>query len=117
LYGKFGIEIEDYSGLSPRSTLFSASDDFSGEYLVGPMVPSEHTNVTGGKVIIKRFVQIGAGSIILPNLTINQGVAIGALSLVRSSLDEWNIYAGNPIKLIKPRNRKLLKYYEQHFEG
>jgi galactoside O-acetyltransferase len=117
LYGKFGIEIEDYSGLSPRSTLFSASDDFSGDYLVGPMVPYELTNVTGGKVILKRFVQIGAGSVILPNLTINQGVAIGALSLVRKSLDEWNIYAGNPLKLIKPRNRKLLKYYEQHFKG
>ena len=62
-------------------------------------------------------MQIGTCSVILPNLTINQGVAIGALSLVRKSLDEWNIYAGNPLKLIKPRNRKLLKYYEQHFKG
>ena len=30
LYGRFGIEMEDYSGLSPRCTVFSATDDFSG---------------------------------------------------------------------------------------
>jgi acetyltransferase-like isoleucine patch superfamily enzyme len=116
LYGKYGIEMEDYSGLSPRCTVFSASDDFSGDYLIGPMVPTEFTNVAGGKVIIKKFVQIGAGTVVLPNIIINQGVAIGALSLVSKSLDEWNIYAGNPLKLIKPRNRNLLQYYEQHFK-
>jgi galactoside O-acetyltransferase len=117
LYGKFGIEIEDYSGLSPRCTVFSASDDFSGEYPIGPMISSEFTNVTGGKVIIKQFVQIGAGTVILPNLTINRGVAIGALSLVKKSLDEWNIYVGNPLKMLKPRQRDLLKYFEQKFNG
>jgi acetyltransferase-like isoleucine patch superfamily enzyme len=117
LYGKFGIELEDYSGLSPCCTVFSASDDFSGEYLVGPMVPTEVTNVTGGKVVLRKFVQIGAGTIILPDVVISQGVAVGALSLVRESLAEWNIYAGNPLKLIKPRQKKLLDYYEQHFKG
>ena len=117
LYGKFGIEMEDFSGLSTRCTVFSASDDFGGEFLIGPMVPSEFVNVTGGKVIIKRFVQIGAGTVVLPNIIIKEGVAIGALSFVRKNLDEWNIYAGNPLKLIKPRQRKLLNYYEQHFKG
>jgi hypothetical protein len=62
---------------------------------------------------IKRFVQIGAGSIILPNLVINQGVAVGAMSFVRENLDEWNIYGGNPLKMIKPRDKKLLKHYEE----
>ena len=28
LYGSKGIEMEDYTGLSPRCTIFSASDDF-----------------------------------------------------------------------------------------
>lgn len=30
LYGKFGIVMQDYSGLSPRCTILSATDDFEG---------------------------------------------------------------------------------------
>lgn len=109
LYGKYGIELMDFSGLSPRCSIFSATDNFEGDYLIGPMVSSEFTNVIGGKVTIKQFVQIGAGSIVFPNLTINEGVAVGAMSLVRESLKEWTIFAGNPLKVIKPRSKKLLK--------
>ncbi len=114
MYGKCGIQLEDYTGLSPHCIVLSVTDDFSGDYLIGPMVPSEHTNVTGGKVTIKSFVQIGAGTVVLPNVTIHEGVAIGAMSLVRKSLDEWNIFAGNPLKLIKPRKKDMLKHYKQH---
>lgn len=111
LYGKFGIEMEDYTGLSPRCTLFSASDDFSGNYLISPTVPSEFTNVTGGKITLRKFVQIGASSAILPSVTLNQGVAVGAMSLVKKDLEEWGVYAGNPIRFIKKREKQLLKFY------
>lgn len=110
MYGKYGIEMEAYSGLSPRCLVFSASDDFSGNYLISPMAPEQYTNVTGGKVTIKRFVQVGAGTIILPCVTIHEGVAVGALSLVKKDLDAWSIFAGNPLRFIKPREKELLKY-------
>ncbi len=106
LYGKFGIEMEDFTGLSPRCTLFSATDDFSGEYLVSPMVPKEFTNVIGGKILIKQFSQIGAGSIVMPNITIDEGVAVGAMSFVTKSLRPWTIYAGIPVKALKNRSKK-----------
>lgn len=108
LYGSFGIEMEDYTGMSPRCTVFSASDDFSGNYLIGPMSKKEFTNVIGGKVLIKKYSQIGAGCIIFPNLIIGQGVAVGALSLVKSTLNEWTIYAGIPAKKKKKRETGLL---------
>ena len=109
LYGIFGIEMENYTGLSPRCTVFSATDDFSGNYLISPMVDKNKTNVTGGKVLIKKFSQIGAGSIILPSVIINEGVAVGAMTLVNRSLEEWGIYAGIPAKRIRARERGLLK--------
>jgi acetyltransferase-like isoleucine patch superfamily enzyme len=111
LYGKFGIIMEDYTGLSPRCTLFSASDDFSGDYLISPMVPEKYTHITGGSIILKRFTQVGAGSIILPDVTLHEGVAIGAMSLVKKNLDAWSIYAGNPLRFIKQRKKGLLNYY------
>lgn len=112
LYGKYEIELQDHTGLSPRCTLFSASDDFSGEYMISPMAPPEHTNVMGGKITMEKFVQIGAGCIILPNLTISQGTAVGAMSLVRKSLEEWNIYTGNPLRFVKKRKKTILERYE-----
>lgn len=115
LYGSQEIEMEDYTGLSPRCTIFSASDDFSGNYLISPMVDEHLTNVTGGKVLIKRYSQIGAGSIIMPDLVIDEGVAVGAMSLVKKSLAAWSIYAGVPVKKIKDREKGLLDLINTKF--
>ena len=109
LYGKFGIEMSDYSGLSPRCTIFSASDDFSGDFLIGPMIDSRFTNVTGGKVSIGKYSQLGCNCTVLPGIIINEGVAVGALSLVTSDLQEWSIYKGIPAKFYKLRSKKLLE--------
>jgi acetyltransferase-like isoleucine patch superfamily enzyme len=108
LYGKFGIEMEDYTGLSPRCTIFSASDDFSGDFLIGPTINDKLTNVTGGKVLIKKYSALGCNCVVFPNITIGEGVAVGAMSLISKSLEEWRIYAGIPAKYIKQRSKKLL---------
>jgi len=113
MYGRYGIIMESYSGISPRCTIFSATDDFSGEYMIGPMINDKYTNVNGGQVRIQKHVQIGANSVILPNISINEGVAIGALSLVNEDLEPWWVYAGIPVKKIKERKKDLLKLEEQ----
>jgi galactoside O-acetyltransferase len=110
LYGSFGIEMEDYTGFSPRCTIFSATDDFSGDYLISPMVDESKTNVTGGKVLIKKYSQIGANCVVLPAVTIEEGCAVGAMSLLNKSLKEWGIYTGIPAKRIKERNKGLLNF-------
>ena len=108
LYGRFGIVMEDYSGLSPRCTVFSASDDFSGDYLIGPMVDESLTHVTGGEVRIGRFSQLGSGCTVMPGVTIGEGVAVGAMSLVLHDLDPWKIYKGVPAVNFKNRSKALL---------
>lgn len=110
LYGAEGIVLEDYTGISPRSTIYSAMDDFSGDYLIGPVHPEECTNVTGGKVYVKKYSQIEANCVIFPNLTIDEGVVVGACSMVRHSLEFWKIYAGIPVKPLKLRNTNMLNY-------
>jgi galactoside O-acetyltransferase len=113
LYGAMGIRLEDYSGLSPRTTIFSAMDDFSGDYFIGPIHDKLKTNVTGGLVQISKFVQIGAGCIVFPSLIINEGVVVGSMSLVNKSLESWGIYVGIPCKRIKERSKKLLELEEK----
>ncbi len=110
LYGKYGIEMEDYSGLSPRCTIFSATDDFSGNYLIGPMAPKEYTNVIGGKVLFQKYSQLGANCVVLPNSILEEGAATGAMSLVKGTLKSWTINAGIPARFLKNRRKSLLEF-------
>lgn len=112
-YGKYGIELEDFSGLSPRVTVFSTDDDFSGEHMIGPMVPNEYIKLKTGKVHICKFVQVGAGSIVMPDVKLHEGAIAGSMSLVKNSLEPWSIYCGVPAKFLKKRSKKLLNYYEE----
>jgi galactoside O-acetyltransferase len=84
-------------------------DDFSGEYLIGPIHDDKYTNVTGGKVCLRKYSQIGVGSVVFPNIQIGEGSVVGAMSLVKQNLDEWGIYAGTPICLLKKRSKNLLR--------
>ena len=108
LYGAMGIVMEDYSGISPKSVVYSAMDDFSGDYLIGPIHPEEKTNVTGGLVRISRFVQIGSNTVVFPNLCVGEGSVVGACSLVRKDLSPWGIFIGVPAKRLKERKKELL---------
>jgi galactoside O-acetyltransferase len=108
LYGKYGIECHDYTTISGRTLIYSQSDDYSGEFLTNPMVPENLTNITGGKVRIKKHAIIAAGCIVFPGITIGEGAAVGAMSLVNKNLEEWFIYAGIPAKPIKPRLRGII---------
>lgn len=109
LIGNNKITLCDFSGLSSRVSVYSSSDDYSGEYLTNPTIPSEFTNVTHADVYIGKHVIIGSGSVVLPGVRLNQGVAVGALSLVTKDCEEFGIYAGNPARKIKNRKKDLLE--------
>ena len=109
LYGSMGIELEDYTGISPMTTVYSAMDDFGGDYLIGPIHPEEKTHVTGGKVTIKKYSQIGTHCVVFPNLTIGEGSVVGACSMVNKSLAPWGIYFGIPAQKKSERKKGLTK--------
>lgn len=108
LYGAEGIEFKDHSGCSARTTIYSAMDDFSGDYLIGPMHPKGTTHVAGGKVTIGEYVQLGAHCLVFPNVTIHEGAVVGALSLITKDIPKWCIYVGIPARKLKDRKKGLL---------
>lgn len=114
LIGGNGIVMEDFSGLSQGVKIYSRSDDYSGNSLTNPMIPDTYKTIKRGQVTLKKHVIIGAGAIILPGVTIEEGSSIGALSLVVKNVDCWGIYAGCPVKKIKDRNKKL-RHLEDQF--
>ena len=104
-----GITLENYVTLAPGVKIFTASDDYHGDKMTGPTLPADLTGGGAGPVILKRHTIVGAGSVILPGCTLEEGCAVGALSLVSDDLDAWGVYAGIPARRIKERRRELLK--------
>jgi len=107
LIGNGEIILDDFSGLSSKVSIYSSNDDYSGSFLTNPTIPSLYTNVKSGKVHLKKHVIVGSGSIILPNVVLEEGVAVGSLSLVNRSISEYVIAIGNPAKPFKKRKKDL----------
>ena len=55
------------------------------------------------KIKIGDNVIIGANCVIIGDCKIEEGCTIGALSFVKSDLEKWSVYGGNPIKFLKFR--------------
>ncbi|MBB1603856.1 acyltransferase [Variovorax sp. UMC13] len=108
LIGGGKIELSDFCNISSRVSIYSSNDDYSGGAMTNPTVPDEYTNVTHADVFLDRHVIVGSGSVILPGVTLEEGVAIGALSLINKHCKAFGIYAGNPARRIKERKRDLL---------
>lgn len=106
LYASHGIEIGNFCGISPRCLLFSASDDFSGEAMISPMVPARLTNLRSGKITLKDYSQLGANSIVMPAVTVWEGAVCGAFSFVNKDLPAWSISCGIPCAFLKKRSQK-----------
>ena len=111
--GSFGITLKDFSGLSSRCAVYAMSDDFSGESLLGPVVPDEFRNVMGGEVVLEKYVNVGTGCTIFPGVHLAEGVAVWAMSMVNRSLKEWGIYFGVPCKRVDERSKEMLKLEEE----
>lgn len=108
------IELGDYSGLSSRVSLYSSSDDYSGEYMTNPTVEKQYTNVNSKPVVLGKHVIVGSGSVILPGVYLEEGVAVGALSLINRSFSEFLIVAGNPARKINSRKRQLIQLESEY---
>lgn len=103
------VEFEDFSNLSSRVSVFSISDDYSGNSLTNPMTPDDLKQLQKGPVTFKRHAIIGCGSVIMPGVTIGLGAAVGALSFVNKDVPDFTIGFGSPVRLAGKRSERLLE--------
>ncbi|WP_394752348.1 acyltransferase [Crenothrix sp.] len=109
LIGAGNIKLADFSNISSRVSIYSSNDDYSGATMTNPTIPAEFTNVHHADVNIGRHAIIGAGTIILPGVTLEEAVAVGALSLVKKDCQAFGIYIGSPVERIAERKQDLLE--------
>lgn len=113
LIGRGRIELKDFSGVSMRCTVLSSNADYSGEYMTNPQIPEKYLNTTFAPVILEKHALVGAGSIVLPGVTMGEGAVAGSMSFVNCSIPEFQIWAGCPIRFIKYRSHNLKKMERQ----
>lgn len=107
--GNAGIEVKDFSNISSRVCIYAVSDDYSGKTMTNPMIPEKYKNVTEQQVVLEKHTIIGSGTTVLPGVSLSEGTAVGAMSLIKASTKPWGIYAGIPAKYIKERKKDLLE--------
>jgi putative colanic acid biosynthesis acetyltransferase WcaF len=98
LYSMDKIMISDGVDISYGSSLFTGSHDYN----------DKNFQLITKSIILKKNIWICAESFIHPGVQINEGCVIGARSVVTKSIgDEYAVFAGNPAKFIKKRNKQL----------
>ncbi|MDA8095552.1 MAG: acyltransferase [Betaproteobacteria bacterium] len=112
LIGRDTILLSEFCNLSSRVSIYSSNDDYSGTTMTNPTIPEAFTGVAHAPVFLRKHVIVGSGSVILPGVTLDEGVAIGALSLVKDNCHPFGIYAGCPARFIRERKRDLLTLEE-----
>lgn len=114
--GEKGIVFKDFTTIAYGVQVFTQSDDYSGNTMTNSTIPKKYKNEFMKEVVLSKYSIVGAGSIIMPGVTLAEGTSVGAMSLVLKSTDPWGIYVGNPAKRLKDRYKKLLKLEKQYLE-
>lgn len=92
-----GITIEDNALIAANVQLISNNHDLC-----------KRSVITCRPIRICRNVWIGAGSTILPGVTVGENAVVGAGSVVTKDIPANEIWVGNPARFLKkvPRNNK-----------
>ena len=106
LGGNAGLEIADFCNIAAGSKLITASDNFGGDYLIGPAAPPEHVDIKTEKIVLEENTILGVGTVVLPGCRCAEGTATGANTVIVKSTEPYGIYVGSPAQRIKDRGTR-----------
>lgn len=113
LFGSGGkIKVDDFVGISARSLLYTATDDYVHGHLTGPTIPDKYREVKTGDIVLNRHVIIGCNSVLMP-CTLGLAASVGALSFVNKDVPEFTVVSGVPARKILSRDRRILELEKQ----
>jgi acetyltransferase-like isoleucine patch superfamily enzyme len=111
------FRLGDFSSLSAGVKIWCSSDDFVNDVvMIEPDGISVKEHVISGDVTFERCTAAGSNTVVMPGNHVPEGTVIGALSFVpaRFPFEPWSVYAGTPIRLVRPRNKaKVLAQVER----
>ena len=112
--GDTNIKISDFCTLAYGVKIFSQSDDYLDGYMTGSTVDKKLKKDISKKIILEKFVIVGANSVIFPGCFLKEGTAIGACSLLNQNTKPWSVYYGTPAKFKKKRKKFRLITFKKN---
>jgi acetyltransferase-like isoleucine patch superfamily enzyme len=114
---KSQLTIGDFSSIAAGVRFVCSSDNFKSGGLTNPTIPSKYKDEDNMvcDIVVNKHVIIGTNSVILQGLTLNEGCAVGAMSLVRQNLEPWWMYVGNPLKKVFLRDKHSVFTMEERY--
>lgn len=105
-----GVSLGDFTSVSMGSKIISASDDASGEWLVGPNHPPHLIKVRKEPIVIDHYAWLGTNAVMLPGSKASQGsmLGVGAVAVFRQVLAPWAISLGSPAAFWKKRSQEMV---------
>lgn len=110
----------DFSSVSAGVRIWCTSDDFVRDIVT--IVPYDSPPIKehpiAGDVTFDHLTGVGANSVVMPANHVPEGAVIGALSFVPAgfAFSPWMVYAGTPIRPIRPRDRDAVLRQAEAFE-
>jgi acetyltransferase-like isoleucine patch superfamily enzyme len=99
--------LEDFTFLSAGTNVVCASDTI--DRLIGPNIPENfRPNTKPGIVHLMPFSGTFSNVVLAPDVTLGLGSIVAANSFLTSDTEPWTVYAGNPAKPIKKRNKEQI---------
>jgi len=102
-----GVQLAGWNGIYTHSSHI-AIRLYGDHYLDIPAL--QKTGYKTGKVIIGKYVFVGAGAKIFPGVSIGKGALIAANSVITRNIEDFQIVSGNPAEVIGD-TRKLDEKY------
>lgn len=112
IMGGEGVETGDFISISSHCLFVTSSENYY-ESLAGT-VPSRFKVYEKGRIVLQDHVILGANTTVLPGVTLYEGAATGAFTLVNEDLAPWRLYCGYPARLLQVREKdRILSAAEQ----
>jgi galactoside O-acetyltransferase len=112
LIGKCLMRLDDYVGISAKVAVYSSTDDYCEGYLTNPTVHDDYKKVFHAPTIFEKHALIGAGSVVLPGVTVHEGAACGALTLINRDVEPYALVVGSPFKKVRERSKTRMQSLE-----
>ena len=98
-----------FNNIGPGVTFLSGKVNLEECGFMSSVVPPEFQVFHPGLIVTEDHVYIGANCTLMQNITIGEGVVVGANSFVNKDLEPWGVYVGCPARKIAERPKDVIE--------
>ena len=108
------LVLGDFTSYGSGTKIVTGSEHFTeGDCLTNPSVPAPFRRAKRSFVRIGKHAILGLNVTVLPGVTIGEGCAVGANSLIIRDCEPWGVYAGQPARRIGDRPSERIYQLEK----